>query len=116
MRPLARRAVVRRRRGRGDERVAQRAWPDRFVRGGAAGDPTHGPAGAVPIHPLPVRSEEDRPVQPFADGQVDRSGRPGGGWDDDDLAALAGLLGLKVSRGVVAVLQFELDGADVGEG
>ena len=48
------------------------------------------PRGAVPVQPLPVRAEEDRPIHAFADGQVDRPGCAGCERDGDDLAALAG--------------------------
>jgi hypothetical protein len=44
----------------------------------------------VPVQLPSIGCEEDRPIQPLTDGQVDRSSRPGRDWDGDDLAALAG--------------------------
>ena len=36
----------------------------------------HDPPGAVPVQPLPVRSQEYRAVRALPDGQVDRPGGP----------------------------------------
>jgi hypothetical protein len=52
------------------------------------GDPADDPPGGVPVHPLPVRAPEDRPVEAFADGQVNRSGGARRERDGDQLAAL----------------------------
>jgi hypothetical protein len=69
-------------------KVPEGVGPDRFgdacLPGGAFDDP----GGAVPAHPGPVRAEEDRPVEPFPDRQVDRPRGPRGERDGDDLAAL----------------------------
>ena len=47
-------------------------------------------AGAVPVQPPSVRSQEYRPVSSFPDGQVDRPGGARRQRDRDDLAALTG--------------------------
>ena len=93
--------------GGGDERVPQRVRPDLLGDPGAAGDPADDPPGAVPVQPLPVGGQEDRPVAAFADGQVDRPGGARRERDGDDLAALAG-----DHQGAVAA--FEAEGLDVG--
>jgi len=75
--------------GGSDESVAQGVRADRLIDASATGDPSHDPARAVVVHPVPVRSQEDRAVESLADGEVDCSG---GAWrerDRDDLAALA---------------------------
>jgi hypothetical protein len=46
----------------GDEGVAQGVRADGLVDTGAAGDTSHDPARAVPVHPLPVGPQENRPV------------------------------------------------------
>jgi hypothetical protein len=51
--------------------------------------PAHGPAGAVAVHALAVGTEEDRPVDAFADRQVEAARGAGCEWDRDDLASLA---------------------------
>jgi hypothetical protein len=72
-----------------DERVPQGMRPDRLGDPGAAGHPADNPGGAVPVQPLSVRAEENRPAHALADGQVDRPGRARCQRDGDDLAALA---------------------------
>jgi len=56
--------------------------PDRLGDPGAARDTADDPGGAVPVQPLSVRGEEDRPFHAFADGQVNRPRGPRGraGW------------------------------------
>jgi hypothetical protein len=76
--------------GGGDECVPQRVRPDRLGDPGAAGHPADDPRGAVPIQPLSVRAEEDRPLHALSDDQVDRPCRAGRERDGDNLAALAG--------------------------
>jgi hypothetical protein len=41
--------------------VPQRVQADRFGDPSPLGDATHDPFGAVPVQPLPVGAEEDRP-------------------------------------------------------
>ena len=55
----------------------------------------------------PFVSEEDRPLDPFADGQIDRPGGSGSERDSDDLAALA-------QHRERAVPPFEAERFDVG--
>jgi len=81
--------------------------PDGLVDPGPADQSAHDPAGGVPIETLAVGVEEDRSFEPFADGQVDRTGGPGGEGDGDDLAALAG-------HGEGSVAALEAEGLDVG--
>jgi hypothetical protein len=57
---------------------------------GAAGDPADDPPGTVPVGAVAVGGQEDRAFAAFADGQVDRPGRPRGQRDRHDFAALAG--------------------------
>ena len=59
------------------------------------------------IESLPVGVDEDRPVEPFADGQIDRSGDTWGERHRDQLAALA-------QHGQGAVAAFLAEGFDVG--
>jgi len=68
--------------GGGDEGVPQGVRPDRLGDPGAARDTADDPGGAVPVQPLSVRGEEDRPFHAFADGQVNRPRGPRGraGW------------------------------------
>jgi len=47
-------------------------WADLLGDPGAAGDPPDDPGGGVPVQPLSVGIEEDRPFHALADGQVDR--------------------------------------------
>jgi hypothetical protein len=54
----------------GDERMPQCVRPDRLADPGAAGYPTDGPGGAVPVQPSAIRSQEDRSFRPLADGQA----------------------------------------------
>src|SRR6266545_2583212 len=64
--------------------------PDALGDPGAAGCLADDPGSTMAVQPAAISSQEDRPLAPFADGQVDR---PGGAWrerDGDDLAALAG--------------------------
>lgn len=89
--------------------MAQGVWTDRLVDPGSAGDSAHDAASAVPVHPLPVRSQEDLAVESFADGQVDRTGSAGCERNDHDLAALA-----HHSMGAVATFQSELDRGEAG--
>jgi hypothetical protein len=69
--------------------VPQGVRPDWLGDPGAAGQAAHDPGGTVPVEPLPVGAEEDRPVHPLTDGQVDRPRRPRRQRDGDHLAALA---------------------------
>jgi hypothetical protein len=75
--------------GGGDERVPQGVRPDRLGDPGADGHPPDDPSRAVPVQPLPIGTEEDRPFQALADGQVDRPRGAGCQRNGDDLAALA---------------------------
>ena len=87
--------------------VSQGVRSDRLVHSGAAGDSVHDAAGAVPIHPLAVGSQEDRAVESFTDNEIDCSG---GAWcerDRDDLAAFA-------QDGEGAVPAFEAESVDIG--
>jgi hypothetical protein len=87
--------------------VSQGVRSDRLVHSGAAGDSVHDAAGAVPIHPLAVGSQEDRAVESFTDNEIDCSG---GAWcerDGHNLAALA-----QDAEGAVPAL--EAEGVDVG--
>jgi len=74
--------------GGGDEGVPQSVWADRLGDAGAFGDTAHDAARAVPVEAVPVGAAEDRPVEPFADGQIEATGRAGCERDGDDLAAL----------------------------
>jgi len=76
--------------------------PDRLVDARPAGEATHDPPSGVPVEALAVATEEDRPVDAFADGQVDRTGGSRRQWDGDNLAALA-----VHSEGTVAALKAE---------
>ncbi len=60
--------------GGGDERMPQRVRPNRLGDSGAAGQAAHDPGGTVPVQPLSVGAEEDRPVPRLTDGQADRPG------------------------------------------
>jgi hypothetical protein len=61
--------------GGGDERVAEGVGSDGLVDPGFAGEAANDPPGGVPVEALSVPAEEDRTVDPFADGKVDRAGR-----------------------------------------
>lgn len=63
--------------GGGDERGPQRVRPDRLGDPRAAGHPANNSGGTMPVQPLSVRREEDRPFHAFPGGQVDRPGRAG---------------------------------------
>jgi hypothetical protein len=52
--------------GGGDERVPQRVRADLLGDPGAAGDPADYPGGAVPVEPLAVGGEEQRPAGPIS--------------------------------------------------
>jgi hypothetical protein len=74
--------------GGSEERVAQAVWSDGLIDSGPAGDSANDPAGAVSVHPLTVGTSEDRAVESFANGQVDRPGGARRERDRDDLAAV----------------------------
>ena len=76
--------------GCGDERVAERVRPHLFSDPGPGSGPADDPGGAVPVQPLPARSQEDRPLGALADGQVDRPCGPRRQRDSNDLAAPCG--------------------------
>jgi hypothetical protein len=59
---------------RGDERVPQRVRPDALGDPGAAGRAADYPRGTMTVQPPPVRSQEDRPADTLADGQIDGAG------------------------------------------
>jgi hypothetical protein len=63
-------------------------------------------ADGLPVETFAVVAEEDRPLDPFADGQVDSSGGARRERDGDDLAALA-----QHDEGAVAA--FDAEGFDV---
>src|SRR5579872_3610306 len=69
--------------------MSERVRPDLLVDPGPSGDASHDPTGGVSIQALTVRPEEDRPVQPLTDPQIDRPRGPRRERDRDDLAALA---------------------------
>ncbi len=73
----------------GDERMTQGVRADRLVDPGLAGDAPHDPPRGVAVEALAVRPDEDRPLGPLTNGQVDRAGRAWRERDGDDLAALA---------------------------
>jgi hypothetical protein len=52
----------------GDGRMPQRVRPDQLGDPGTDGYPADDPGGTVPVQPLPVVAEEDRPVHPLTDG------------------------------------------------
>src|SRR5213076_3334078 len=57
--------------GCGDERVAERVWPDGLADPGPARGLSGDPCGAVPVQPPAIGSQEDRPLAALTDGQVD---------------------------------------------
>jgi hypothetical protein len=59
------------------------------------------------VHALTVRSKEDRTVEAFADGEIDRSGGARCERDRDDLAVFA-------QDGEGAVPAFEAESVDIG--
>jgi hypothetical protein len=93
----------------GDERVPQRVRRDGLADPGALGGLADDPPGAVPVQPPPVRAQEYRPADAFADGQVDRPGRARRQRDGHHLAALAG-------DGQRPVPPFQAQLLDVGAG
>jgi len=93
----------------GDERMPERVRSDRLADVGAAGNPPDDPGRAVPVQPPPIGGQEDRPLGPFADREVDGSGGARRQRDGDDLAAFAG-------DGQRPVASFQAEGLDVGAG
>jgi len=75
--------------GGGDERMPERVRADALADPGVAGEATDDASGAAAVQPPPGRGEEDRPLGPLADGEVDRPGGARRERDSDDLAALA---------------------------
>ena len=75
--------------GGGDERVAESVRADPLGDAGEAGDAAHDPAGRMPFDSATAGFDEDRPLAPFPDGQIDRSGDAWRQWHRDDLGALA---------------------------
>jgi hypothetical protein len=61
--------------GCGDECMAEGVRPDGLADPGAASDSADDPRCAVPVQPPAITGQEDRPLGPFADGQVDGPGR-----------------------------------------
>jgi hypothetical protein len=52
--------------------MPERMRPDEFGDSGAAGDLPDDPGGPVAVQPTATGSQEDRPLAPLADRQVDR--------------------------------------------
>jgi hypothetical protein len=73
----------------------------------AASYTAHDPGRAMAVHALTVRSKEDRTVEAFADGEIDRSGGARCERDRNDLAAFA-------QDGEGAVPAFEAESVDIG--
>jgi quinol monooxygenase YgiN len=71
--------------------------------------PANDPCGRVTVQASTVGPEEDRSLQPLADGQIDRPRSTGRERNDDDLAALA-------EDGQGAVTAFETESVDVSPG
>ena len=93
--------------GSREERVAQRVRAGSLRDPGALGQPPHRPSSGVPGQALAVVAEEDRPVEPLTDRQIEG---PGSAWcegDGDGLAALA-----MHHQGAAAPVEAEL--VDVG--
>jgi hypothetical protein len=65
-------------------RVPQGVRADLLADPGEAGDPAHDAGGAVPVEPLAIGGEEERPFGALADGQVDGAGGARGERDGDD--------------------------------
>jgi hypothetical protein len=76
--------------GGGNERVPQGVRPYRLDEPGTAGHPADDPRSTVPVQPLPVGREEDRPPPPARLWPGQSPAPCGGERDGDDLAALAG--------------------------
>ena len=93
--------------GGGDEGVAQRVGPDPLGDPSPSSDTAHDAASCVTVESLPGCVNEARPVDAFADGQVDRAGDPWGERHGDELAALA-------DNGEGAMAALEAEGVDVG--
>ena len=74
----------------GDEGVPQRVRADVLGDPGAAGHPADDPGGTVPVQPVTVCGNEQRPFGSLAYRQVYRPGGARDERDGDDLAALAG--------------------------
>ena len=70
---------------------------------GAARDTARDPGGAVPVHALPVRPQEDRPVEEFPDSQVDRPRGPQRERDDEDLPALRSTVRVPRPRSIASL-------------
>ena len=87
--------------------AARSMWGWTVADSGPLGDRAHPAVGGAPVEPAAVVAEQDRPRRPFADGQVDRPGRPGHQRDDGRLVALA-----DDAQGAVAPLEAEV--LDVG--
>src|SRR5205085_1814979 len=75
--------------GGGDERMPEGVRADRLVDPRPASEAPHDPPRGVAVEALAVSPDEDRPLGPFADGEIDRSGRARRQRDGDDLAAFA---------------------------
>jgi hypothetical protein len=73
-----------------DERVPQGVRADLLGGLCTAGDPADDRGVAVPVQPLSVCGDEQRPSNALADGQVEGAGGARGERAGDDLAALAG--------------------------
>ena len=71
-----------------DESMPKRVRADPLADAGLAGKAPHDPGRAAAVQPLAGGSEEDRPLRPLADGEVDRPGGARRERDSDDLAAL----------------------------
>jgi len=54
---------------------------DLLVQLSAASDPADDPSGGVPVHAPSIGAPEDRPINPFSDGQVEWRG---GAWGQRD--------------------------------
>jgi hypothetical protein len=60
--------------GGGDEGVAQRARPDSLGDLGPAGDAPYDPTGGVAVESVTVGIDEDRSLEPLAEGEIDGPG------------------------------------------
>jgi hypothetical protein len=90
-----------------DEGVTQRVRTDPLGDPGSAGDPAHDPPSDVTVEPATVGLDEDRPVAPVTDRQVDGAGDAWGEGHGGGLAALA-----DHSEGAMTTLESE--GVDIG--
>jgi hypothetical protein len=75
--------------GGGDERGPERVRPDRLVDPRLASQSPHDSPGGMTVEALTVASQQDGPLGPLADGQVDRSCCAWRERDGDNLGALA---------------------------